>query len=346
MEKTIELNANISSSKKLVGIANGVSAKSISKWLSGSSQVLSTEQDVRDTKEVSVLIPFLVGVKKVADVLTEAAAGGVKSSKPKVGERIVKLANELITEPLTWRPRDGEVISADALLGKYKEGFITSATVVKDQAYFATIATKGTAGLSTGEKIEVVDTTAAHGAATAEEKGKAFAGLIADATIRIMEHTDGVFQGDFDNGDIAVATTPSIHKYLNVANKYLIKTDGAYATANASSPVQLDGLYDGIHEFKSSKQLRHSKLDFIVMIKGAAVSQFLFMDFMNYDKREGVNAYVLSLEFNEGTGIFFPQLITIGAKTADITSQDAVGSGSIDLMAGVELADTTSTNPA
>lgn len=194
--------------------------------------------------------------------------------------------------------------------------------------------------------MSIVDTTAAHAKATNAEKAEAFQDLIDTETIRIMEHFDAVIQGEFDNNDIAVATTPSLHKILNKGKKQVVRTDAAFVKYSTNSSVQLDGLYDGIHEFKSTKQLIKEKIDFIVMVKGAAVSQFLFMDIMNYDKVGGVNAYKLSLEFNEGTGVYFPQLISIGAKTADIASQDAVGMGTLDLMTNVEAAITTGTNPA
>ncbi len=97
---TLETNAALESRKKLVGIAKNVSRESIATALSAGSSILSTEQEVRDTKKVRVLVPFLVGSKKVADVLTEAQGGGVKTIKAPIGERTVSLANELITDPV------------------------------------------------------------------------------------------------------------------------------------------------------------------------------------------------------------------------------------------------------
>lgn len=346
--QTINFNANPETRKVLVGIAKNVKAKSTSRWFSSGSTVLSTETEIRNTLTVNVLIPFMIGAKKVEDVITEAmTTGGVKTSKPKLAERIVKLENRLITEPLMYYPRDTEVLGADVLLSRYQDGFTTTAIVIKDRAYFRTILAQGKAGLSTsGEKIEIVDTTAAHNAATRIERAEAFKELIDNATVRLMEYTDGVIQGNFENSDIAIGATPSLHKLLNSMKKQVIRTDAAYQAFAANSPVQIDGLYDGIHEFKSTKQLKQENIDFIVMIKGAAVSQFLFMEMMNFDKVAGLNAYKMSLQFDEGTGVYFPQLITMGAKTADHAAQNAVGSGTLDIMANVGTSTTTGTNPS
>ncbi|WKX02405.1 hypothetical protein [Candidatus Mycoplasma mahonii] len=315
MAKEESLNSNPTIRQKLVGIEKKVSAKSISTWLSSEVKILSTEKEIRETQQVRFFIPiFIPLVQKESLVLEEAES---------IWWGEIELKNKLRTHNLTWWPISGQVLEDDnELLARFQEVFRVSATVIKDQNYFQAIIAQSKV-VWTIKSIESVDTTAAH-IGTLAEQGAKIKKLIDDAVMRIMKCADGVIQGGIDNADIAIATTPSVHKALNAHSNLAVRTDSAFAFAKyaTSSSVQLDGLYDGIHEFKSTKQMIKAGLDFVVMVKGSAVSH-LFINIMNKDK-VGENAYWISLEFNEGTRIFFPQLITVGAKTATHTSQDAI----------------------
>lgn len=344
---TIEFNTNIETKKKLVAIARNVSAKSVSSWASGGSALITLPKEIRDTKQASILIPFLVGVEKIEDLLAQAQAGALKADLPLLGEKIVKLANELATKPIIYRPRGTEVLQADQLLERYKSGFVVSATVIKDQLFFRTIVDMGKTGIAgSGEKSSITDTTAAHAKTTLSARGEAFYDLIENDLIELFDFTDGVIQGDFDNSDAIIILHPNVEKAVKKFSQLTIKTDVAYSQFGKPSQWRVDGLWDGNHEVRSTKHLKAAKLDYIVMINGAATSLFLFLDAFNYDKVAGVNVYKMSLEFSEGTGVWFPQLIRMGAKTADHASQVAVGSGSVDLVTNTTTAVTTGKKPS
>ncbi len=100
MDRTLALNKNIVSRKKLIGIANFVAHNSEARFLSRGTEILSTEQEIRDTKKANVLLPLLTGIQDVEEVLSQAKAGGVKLDEIRINEMIVNLANEKVTKPI------------------------------------------------------------------------------------------------------------------------------------------------------------------------------------------------------------------------------------------------------
>lgn len=328
---TTNLDKNVVSRKKLVGIAQNVAAESISKALSAGTDILSTEQEIRDTKRAQVLIPFLVGVKDVTSVLSEAKSGGVHLKDGKLAEHIVTLENEKVTDPMLWRPRDGEVLQADVLMGRYQNGFSTSATFAKDLAYFGTILEQGKTGVG-GAKSEIVDATISG--ADAKAKGMEFTNLIRSARARIKSHKDGVIVKNFSNREIAIITHATGELHLENDARYNITSDVAQNQTGILPAGNLEGSPVYI-----SKALPEG-VDFVVMVKGSAVSLFALRQKMNADKVPGVDAYALSLEFDEGTGVFLPQLITVGGTgTVAAAKQDAVGMGTVPVAFEKDSAD-------
>ena len=139
MNKTLTFNKNVISAKKLIGIANFIGVKSEAMALSAGNDILSTDKEIRDTKKAQVLMPLMVEVVDVKQLLSQFKNGGLEFNEMELNEFIVELANEKATKPLMYRPRDGEVISADGLLGRYQNSLQISAVVSVDRAYYNNI---------------------------------------------------------------------------------------------------------------------------------------------------------------------------------------------------------------
>lgn len=185
---------------------------------------------------------------------------------------------------------------------------MVSATKVKDYAFYKTILKVGKDGLSTGEKAQFIDTTAMH-ALTDGTQPKVAAGLLDEAIARVLDHEDGVFAGSFNNSDIKIGISSKFQRILKADKKYAILTPTAYEAtgvgAEGIAPTRdvSTFLYDQTYQTKVIKEFNKLNVDALITISGAASSNFLFQDVMNFDKVVGVNAYALSLEFNEGTGV-------------------------------------------
>ncbi len=345
IKSTLALNANPETRIKLIGIAKNTKQRSLSTIFSSGTNILSTEQEIRDTKQARIFIPLLKGVKKFSDVLAQAKTNSVATTEGLLAERQVSLANEMITEPTIWRPRDGEVIEASELLGRYQEGFSISASVFKDRAYFETMVVQGHAGLSTGQKLGASDTTSlvdANGNAIAG-KEKELAQAIRKDIKSILTTKDKFVQGGITRQNLVIAVRPGVTFALEQDAYYNMYSQASKGVAEAQNDFLLpDFTFYGVNAYETN-QLPDG-VDYVVTVKGAASSIFLFKGAMNFDKVAGVNAYAMSLEFNEGTMVALPQLIRVGAKAATYAKQDAVGFGKLTMT--IETAVTTAIDPA
>lgn len=233
-------------------------------------------------------------------------------------------------------------------MGTYQAGFQISATKAKDEEYFKTIATVGKAGLSTGEKMAIVEAKVG----TDEASRTAFAGAIKDQVDRIMDHEDGVIAGEFAESDLAIVLSRKGLRSIVDHAQYDVFNEQASA-AGLNEGKLPTGKFYGINVYVATKSKLGVNTNALIMVKSAAVSQFLFMDGMNADKVAGVNAFKLSLEFNAGTGFYFPQLVSLLVEdktvkgldgTAD-AEQAAVGSGKA-ISTPVDASTTESVKPA
>ncbi len=344
------LNKNIQTAKKLAGIANFVQKNSEAKFLSRGTDVLSTEQEIRDTKKAQVLIPMLTEIKDVATVLAQAKAGGIALEALSINEFIVNLKNEKITAPSIYRPRDGEVLNADELLNRYANSFSLTSTVAKDASFYQNIVAQGTAGVpvavgGTSLKAEIVDATLA-GTDVKEDAFK-FANLIRSARNRIKKHKDKFLQTRVSNKDIAIVVNADGETLLGNDARYNMYSEAA-VNMNGALELEIDGAFDK-SPVLVSKQLPVG-IDFVVMMFGSATSLFAIRNKLNMDKIVGVDAYATSLEFDEGTGVWLPHMITIGSSNVTTYPvQPAIGFDAYALPMGVSSTtsgNATGTSPA
>lgn len=331
MDSTLALNKNIVTRKQLVGIANFVRRNSEARFLSRGTQILSTEQEIRTTKKAQVLLPLLQGIKDVQEVLSQAKGGSVKSSEISINEMIVDLANEKITEPIIYRPRDGEVIQASSIMDRLAGSYQITATVAKDRAYYENILAQGSTGVQvavggTSLKSEIVESKLDITASTADDvKDKAivFTNQLRIARNRIKRIKDRFLQANISNKDIVIVLDPNGEVAIQNDARYNMYAETPI-NKNGALDVEVDGYFDG-SPVLITKQLPKG-VDFYVMVFGSAVSLFALRQVMNMDKIPGVTAYLSSMEFDEGTGVFLPHFITIGTNdTATYPTQKAVG---------------------
>lgn len=342
---TLALSKNVVSAKRLIGIANFVRVSSEATFLSSGTSILSTEQEIRDTKKAQVLLPLMVDTLDVKDVLTQAKAGGVHLTEAELNEFIVELANEKITKPQIWRPRDGETISANGLFDRFKSSYEISAVVSKDKSYYENIkyqAVKGVPvakGIAAAAKLlkgKVVDSQLKT--ATVKDKAFEFANIVRHEIADLMIVKDKMTQQYFTKSDFAIVVPALMNIHLENDVRYNMYTEKVQS-ANGI----LTGNFDGV-DVLVSKRLP-AGVNGIIMLKGAAVSVFALRNKMNNDKVVGVEAYAASLEFDEGTGVFIPHMITIlsdATAPAAITAQDRVTFD--DLTLAMSLSETTSGN--
>jgi hypothetical protein len=312
MKHTLGLNKNIETKKILVGIANFIQRNSEARYLSKGTQILTTEQEIRRTKKASVLLPLLQGIKDVKDVLREAKGGGVKSTELSINEFIVELANEKITEPIIYRPRDGEVIDADSILQRVQGSYRITGQTGKDIAFYKNILAQAVPGIdvavggSAGNKLkaEVVESlleTADNQNDTREkivDNALKFVNQIRKVRNRIKRHKDRFLQAKIPNRDICIIVDADGEMALQNDARYNLRTDLAVSD---SGKLAEDGTLNG-SPVLVSKHLP-DKIDFIVMVFGAATSLFAIREVLNLDKIPGVQAYASSMEFDEGTGV-------------------------------------------
>lgn len=324
---TLALKNNIVTRKQLVGIANFVRRNSEARFLSRGTQILSTEQEIRTTKKAQVLITLLQGIKKVQEVLSQAKAGGVKSSELSINEFIVDLANEMITDPIIYRPRDGEVLTAEGIMGRVSGSYEITATTAKDRAYYENILHMVKNGLELavgGTKLQgrIVKSALDTSHATADEvkdNATKFANQIRFVRNKIKKTKDRLIQSKISNKDIAIVINNDGETVLENDARYNMYTETA-VNKNGAIDLEIDAMFDKSPVIVS-KQLP-AGVDFIVMMFGSAVSLFALRNKMNFDKIPMVDAYGSSMEFDEGTGVFLPHMIAVGVNDAT-AEQDA-----------------------
>lgn len=336
---TLTYKNNVETRKMLIGIANFIKVNSEAAYLSAGSEVLTTSKEIRLTKKAQVLLPLLMGIKKVSEVLAQAKSGGVELTEFELNEFIVDLANEMITEPVIVRPRDNEVITsgeqADGIVGRYTKGYELVSVVAKDRNFYATILKNGKDGVEVARgvaggklKSRIMDSTLSGG----DEKAKdeEFARMLLNARMKLKQTKDKFLQAKISNSDIVFIIGTEGETRLENNATYNMYTEAAQAThginvVNAKGEsigiATPDAIYSG-SAVLVSKQLP-ADVDFIVFWKGAATSLFAIRQYINFDKLPGVQAYASSLEFDEGTGVWLPHMITFGSST--LTEQDAVG---------------------
>ena len=147
LDQTLTLRNNIIAPKVLAGIANFIKRTSEARFLSRGTQILTTQQEILNTRQAQVLIPLLTPVKDIWQVLAEAKAGGVKSNELQINELLVFLANEKITTPNLYRPRDLTSVKLPQIIQRYAASYPLTATVAKDTAYYRNILSQGKAGV-------------------------------------------------------------------------------------------------------------------------------------------------------------------------------------------------------
>lgn len=314
-KSTLALNKNIETRKKLVGIANFITRNSEARFLSRGTSILTTEQEIRDTKKAQVLIPLLQGVMDVIELLAQAKGGGIKSEEIQLNEFIVELANEKVTKPIIYRPRDGEVINASSILQRMSASFNLTSTLAKDKAYYQNILAQGKAGVDIAVgaiqgqpklKAEIVesklDVTDANNDTGEKVKNNAtvFGSQLRRVRARIKRHKDRFFQSKIKNSDIAIVISTDGELVLENDARYNMYTEKA-VNMNGALDLEIDGQFDG-SPVLVSKQLPDG-VDFIVMVFGSATSLFAIRNKLNMDKVVGLEAYITTLEFDEGTGV-------------------------------------------
>lgn len=342
---TLTYKNNIQTRKMLIGIANFIKVNSEAAYLSSGSEVLTTAKEIRQTKKAQVLLPLLMGIKKVSEVLAQAKAGGVELTEIELNEFIVNLANEMITEPVIIRPRDEEVItgaeSADGIVGRYQSGYQVVSVVAKDRNFYETILKNGKDGVEvargvTGGKLKSAIVDAALKGATDKEKDEEFARLLLSVRSNIKKTKDKFIQGKIKNSDIVFIINTDGETRLENNATYNMYTEAAQKThgvnvvitnADGSESNQVaspDAIFSGSAVLVSKQLPEH--VDFIVFWKGAATSLFAIRQYINFDKLPGIQAYAGSMEFDEGTGVWLPHMIAFGTNDkATLVPQDAVG---------------------
>lgn len=84
--ETLTFNKNVVSAKKLIGIAKFLAHNSEAQALSAGNDILSTDQEIRDTKKAQVLMPLMVEVVDVKQLLTQFKNGGIQFSEVELNE--------------------------------------------------------------------------------------------------------------------------------------------------------------------------------------------------------------------------------------------------------------------
>ena len=317
---TLTFNKNVETKKMLIGIAKFIAINSEAAFLSQGTDILTTTQEIRATKKAQVLLPLLSGILDVKEVLSQAKAGGVELTEADLNEFIVTLANEKVTKPQIFRPRDGEVLTeagADKIVGMYQNGYNITATVAKDRAFYASVVdgVKNGIPLAVGGAVlkgAIVD--AALTGNTEDEKNKDLVSKLLNARTGIKKTKDRFVQGKIANKDIVFVINTEAETRIELNTAYNMYTEAAQSKLglNLSVEATLSG-----SPVIVSKQLP-AGVDFMVFYKGAATSIFAIRKYLNFDKIVGVQAYASSLEFDEGTGVWLPQLITIGSSDLNL----------------------------
>lgn len=98
--QTLTLNKNVVSAKKLIGMAKFLGHNSEAVALSAGNDILTTDKEIRSTKEATVLMPLMVEVVDVKQLLTQFKNGGITFNEMELNEFKVRLSNEKATKPL------------------------------------------------------------------------------------------------------------------------------------------------------------------------------------------------------------------------------------------------------
>ena len=335
--QTLAFKNNVETRKKLVGILNFISKNSEAKFLSSGTQLLSTQKEIRDTKKAQVLLPLLGDTMKVADVLKQAKSGGVELIEAELNELIVNLANEMITKPVIYRPRDGEVLNVEGLLGRYQNGFQITATTAVDRIFYKNVVKGVKDGLSLAQgaakkiKGSILDATFLADASIDDlEKGQKLGEMLVKARAEIQGTKDKLIQSKILDNEITFIIGIDEKRLLETHALYKTFTESAYKYTNLEGSITETSVIDG--NFRGSNVVVSKQLPagvpFMVYYHGTATSLFAIRNKMNVDKIVGVEAYATSLEFDEGTGVWLPHMTTIGSS--DLTALPAQDRQTLD----------------
>lgn len=309
---TLGILNNVETKKILVNVFQIAQSENEADYLSQGSDILTTAEKIQESKIASVLLPLMGGVKPVRNVLIEARDGAVKSKEGLLNEAIVRLANEMITEPLFIRPRDGEVIGFDQV-NAYSRAQGESVATYVNRAFYLNLVDGVKTGISykqgtTGGaavkgKITNASTILGLPEATADnikDKSIAFANLLRKERREIKNIKDTFIQKKFANKNIVFVISTEYEELLENDSRYNLRTELAQGEQPLTTRVE-DGSLDG-SPVLYSKQLPDG-VAYIVLVFGAATSLFALRKTMNLDKVGGVNAFKQSIEFDEGTGV-------------------------------------------
>lgn len=168
----------------------------------------------------------------------------------------------------------------------------------------------------------------------AKETAFLFTNQLRKTRANLKKHKDKLTQNKFKNKDFVIV--------MNADRERVVENDTRYNIYNEKSANE-NGIFDGDLDGTPiiiSKQLPDN-VEAFVMLRGSAVSLFAIRNYLNVDKAVGVQAYGITMEFDEGTGVFLPHMISILVNDAT-TPQDAVGFDA--LVLDMNLSETISGN--
>lgn len=170
----------------------------------------------------------------------------------------------------------------------------------------------------------------------AKESAFLFTNQIRQERAKLKKHKDKLTQNKFKNSDFVIVMTADRERVVENDTRYNIYNEKS-ANANGIFDGDLDGTPIII-----SKQMP-ANVESYIMLRGSAVSLFAVRNHLNVDKAVGAHAFGISMEFDEGTGVFLPHMISILVNDAT-APQDAVGFDA--LVLDMNLSETVSGNKA
>ncbi|MDI4567839.1 MAG: hypothetical protein E7Y34_02020, partial [Mycoplasma sp.] len=319
--------------KVLGGIYKGVFNNSLALQLSKSHKFLDVKGDIA-TKRVRILIPFASGVMNFDTLMEEYLANGaIKTDGINLGEQEVQIGYEAITIPQHWRPKVGEQLNAAGLLDRYKSFQVMSMVKHIDTNAWWNVVYHGINGVKlkdnetykTQSKVRYIKKEELSYEGTKDQVAtKAYNLLvkIRNDIGEIVEYEDLTATASFNPNEMVIISRPRTINLIkneiryNIYNSYAASQDGigGLKLGDTIKPV---GNIDGVNVY-TSKFLPEG-VEMIIMVIGTFKELFRMFKYMNFDKVGAMNLFKFSLEYQGGTGVFSPHLMTIYCSEKTLT---------------------------
>ncbi|MDI4568014.1 MAG: hypothetical protein E7Y34_02915, partial [Mycoplasma sp.] len=133
--------------------------------------------------------------------------------------------------------------------------------------------------------------------------------MIRNDVAEVVQYEDLISTKSWDPSEMVIIAKPALINLIkneiryNIYNSYAASNDGI-GNLKVQDEVRPIGQLDGIDVYVS--KFLPENVELIIQIKGTAKEIFAMKKHLNFDKVPGILTYKMSLEYQGGTGVFFP----------------------------------------